>query len=172
MGAPTPCEIVPRAFPCRAEFQWKDHAMFEYVGPPLTRETLAVLLAKNHVSERAYDLFGAHKHDALVLDLRPEGWIVFYSERGGEDILGRHATEADACLDLMSRLLPDQDNRFDLVAGPALPDEADTAFASWLEARQLTRADLAGDEIKTDDVPWVRGQPHYRRYFVHRRRIQ
>ena len=79
--------------------------MYEYVGPPLTRASLAEILAANDVSERAYDLSGAHKHDAYVIDERPDGWTVFYSERGGEDILGRFETEHEACSVLLARVL-------------------------------------------------------------------
>jgi hypothetical protein len=145
--------------------------VFEYVGPPLTRARLAEVLAANNVSERAYDLSGAHKHDAVVLDDRPEGWVVFYSERGGENVLARYETEADACSDLLTRLLRDEHNRFDLVAGPAPPDDADAAFASWLDDHDLTLGDLARDELRMQDSPWVAGQPDYRRYFVHRKRL-
>jgi hypothetical protein len=65
-----------------------------------------------------------------------------------------------------------QHNRFDLVAGPAPPDEADAQFAAWLADRGLARADLSDAEVKTDEVPWKRGAIRFRRYFVHRRAIQ
>jgi hypothetical protein len=81
--------------------------MCDYVGPPLNRQRLAQVLDANGVAERAYDLYGAHQHDALVLDHRQDGWVVFYSERGGEDVLARYESEAEACLDILERLLAD-----------------------------------------------------------------
>jgi hypothetical protein len=146
--------------------------MYEYVGPPLNREALAKLLAANGVAERAYHLYGAHRDDALVLDHRPEGWVVFYSERGEEEVLARYDTEAEACLDLLTRLLADEHNRYELVAGPAPPEEADAAFDSWLRDHGLTREDLSHYDFKSDDVPWKVGDPDYRRYFIHRKRVR
>jgi hypothetical protein len=146
--------------------------MHDYVGPPLDRQRLASVLTANGVSERAYHLYGAHQHDALVVDQRPQGWIIFYSERGGEDILATHASEDEACLDLLNRLLDDQWNRFELVAGPALPAEADAEFVAWLHAHGLTQEDLGDEDLKVQDSPWKAGEPDYRRYFIHSRRIR
>jgi hypothetical protein len=91
--------------------------MHDYVGPPLDRQRLASVLTANGVSERAYHLYGAHQHDALVLDQRPQGWIIFYSERGGEDILATHASEDEACLDLLNRLLDTSGTALNLSQG-------------------------------------------------------
>lgn len=146
-------------------------AMYEYVGPPLNRQRLADVLAANGVAERAYDLYGAHKHDALVLDHRPEGWIVFYSERGSEDILARYHTEAEACLDILNRLLADEHNRYELVAGPAPAEEADAAFNAWLQNHGLTWADLSESDFIRNDAPWKVGEPDYRRYLIHRKSV-
>lgn len=81
--------------------------MPEYVGTPLTRETTAALLERLGVPADRYHLSGAHINDALVLDQRPEGWVVFYTERGLESQHRAHETEAAACADLVERLLED-----------------------------------------------------------------
>jgi len=140
--------------------------VYEYVGPPLTRQSLAAQLDSEGVAERAYSLYGAHMEDAIVLDNRPDGWVVFYSERGGESGLKTYAKESDACLDLLSRVLKNEHNRFDLVAGPAPPAEADAAFDLWLADHGLTRADLADVDWKSQDSAWYAGEPDYRRYWV------
>ncbi len=148
-----------------------DRAMFEYVGPPLTRQRLGAVLEANGVSDRAYDLHGRHKDDALVLDRRREGWVVFHSERGDENILGRHESESDACLDLLHRLLAHPHNRYELVAGPAPPADAYARFDAWLRARGLTIADLAERDYRTSDALYARGEPPSRSYFVRRKLI-
>jgi len=147
-------------------------AMYEYVGPPLTLPSLAALLEEEGVSERAYSLYGAHKEDAIVLDNRPGGWVVFYTERGRELGIETYGKESDACLDLLNRVLKDEHNRFDLVAGPAPPSEADATFAQWLDDRGLRRTDLADRDWKTQDSPWYEGEPDYRRYWVRITRIR
>jgi hypothetical protein len=47
--------------------------MFEFVGPPLTRDVLASVLVTQRVPEHSYHLYGAHTNDAFVLDQRSEG---------------------------------------------------------------------------------------------------
>ena len=74
------------------------------VDAPLTREAVAALLRRSAVPPHACHLYGAHIDDAVVLDHRPDGWVVYYSERGGESTLRRHATEDAACRDLLGRL--------------------------------------------------------------------
>jgi hypothetical protein len=147
-------------------------AVYEYVGPPLTRQSLAALLDAEGVAERAYSLYGSHKEDAIVLDNRPGGWVVFYTERGGEFDLKTYERESDACLDLLIRVLKDEHNRFDLVAGPAPPSEADSKFDRWLADRGLSRSDLAEADWKSQDSPWYSGEPDYRRYWVRITRIR
>ena len=140
--------------------------MFDHLGPPLTRATLGDLLRAEGVADRAFSLFGAHQEDAIVLDNRPGGWVVFYAERGHELQLRTHLSEADACLDLLSRVLEDEHNRFDLVAGPAPPAEADRAFDLWLRDNGIERIDLAEGDWKFQDSPWRAGEPDYRRYWI------
>lgn len=139
--------------------------MPEQAGQPTTREALAAHLDSLGVREGTYHLFGAHVDDAMVMDHRPEGWVVFYSERGGEFSLEVHRSEAEACSDLLARVTKDEHAFFQLVAGPSPAETADKAFADWVSDRGITRDDLDPDDWKSDDVPWVRG-PYWRRYFV------
>lgn len=132
---------------------------------PRSRTALADHLNELGIREDTYHLYGTHLGDAIVMDHRPEGWVVFYSERGGESALRLHSTEADACADLLDRLVRDEHVFFALVAGPAPVTEADTAFDSWLAARAANRASLVANDWRFDDVPWVAG-PLWRRYFV------
>ena len=134
------------------------------VGPQ-SREALADELEALGVREGAYHLFGAHLDDGIVMDKRAEGWVVFYSERGGEYSLKVHRDEAGACGDLLTRVRSEPHVFFDLVAGPAPAVEADAAFDGWLTQRGVTHASLAATDWKYDDVPWVPG-PYWRRYFV------
>jgi hypothetical protein len=145
---------------------WEHAAVYEYVGPPLTRESLGVLLDRLGVQPRSYSLYGAHSPDAHVIDHRRDGWVVFYTERGDESGLVTYATESDACLALLDRVTSEDDNFFELVAGPAPPDVADLQFAGWLGDRSLSRARLTRDDWKTQDSPWVANEPDYRRYWV------
>ncbi len=71
---------------------------------PLTRDSLVELLDRAGVPNDSYHLFGAHLNDAVVIDHRPQGWVVFYSERGAESDLQLHHSEDAACRDLLRRL--------------------------------------------------------------------
>jgi hypothetical protein len=133
---------------------------------PTTRDELGPYLDEIGVRQGTYHLYGAHVDDAHVIDHRPVGWVVFYSERGGEDILGSYATEAEACSQLVTRLIRESHVFFELIAGPAPATQADTEFDAWLVARRTSRTDLADNDWKYDDAPWVSGQPPYRRYFI------
>jgi len=139
------------------------------VTDPLTqpgnRAELAATLDALGVREGTYHLYGAHLDDAIILDHRPEGWIVFYSERGSEDVLAVHRYEESACADLLRRVTADEHAFFQLVAGPAPTEDADAAFGAWLRERGIAAADLAPTEWKRDDVPWTEG-PYWRRYSV------
>jgi hypothetical protein len=132
---------------------------------PQSRDALAAQLEALGVREGTYHLYGAHFDDAMVMDERPEGWVVFYSERGGESSLKVHGDEASASADLFSRVCSETHVFFDLVAGPAPAAEADAAFDGWLKQRGVTRVNLDATDWKYDDVPWVPGA-NWRRYFV------
>lgn len=75
---------------------------------PRTCEGLARCLDGIGVDAGAYHLFGAHVDNAYVLDRRPSGLTVFYSERGGEFDIALHRDEADACMDLFARVTKDE----------------------------------------------------------------
>lgn len=132
---------------------------------PRNREELASLLDAMGVRHGTYDLSGMHREDAIVMDRRSDGWVVFYSERGGEASLTTHAEEASACVDVLERLSGDEQVFFDLVVGPSPAAEADAAFDAWLDRRGASRSTLAPADWKFDDVPWVSG-PYWRRYFL------
>ena len=127
--------------------------MYEYAGPPLTKESLAVLLDRLGVQPTTYSLYGAHSPEAHVLDHRREGWVVFFTERVNESDLMRYMTEADACLALLNRVTSEDHNFFELVAGPAIPDVADSQFQAWLDDRSPSRDQLTRDDRKTQDSP-------------------
>lgn len=59
-------------------------------------------LQKRRVSPRR-----AHRDDAIIVGQRPEGWVVFYSERRGEYALRLHSNEAEACDDDLDGLWRD-----------------------------------------------------------------
>jgi hypothetical protein len=144
----------------------------ESVRPTLTRESLADRFEASGVRPEAYALYGAHSPESFVMDHRPQGWVVFYTERGDESSKRVWATEAEACQDLMDRVTAEEHNYFDLVAGPARTAEAEAQFAAWLKGHGVELADLAEAEWKADDVPWVAGEPYSRRYFVRRTTIR
>jgi hypothetical protein len=132
---------------------------------PKTREELADHLDSLGVRSDCYHLFGAHLEDAFVLDHRPEGWVVFYSERGGEWSPKVFDSEAAACSELLARVAKEDHCFFELVAGPAPANQADEAWAAWLDRNRISVDHLEERDWKTDDVPWVPG-PYWRRYFV------
>jgi hypothetical protein len=76
----------------------------------VTREALAAHLEALGVRADCYHLYGAHLEDAFVMDRRPSGWVVFYSERGGEWSIATHDREGDACADLLARVTGDDHN--------------------------------------------------------------
>jgi hypothetical protein len=71
---------------------------------PLTRPRLGELLDSLSAPRGSYHLYGAHLDDAMVIDHRAQGCVVFYSERGSESDLRLHHTEDAACRDLLARL--------------------------------------------------------------------
>jgi hypothetical protein len=147
--------------------QWLCHdvAVTASEVPP-TRDELGAYLDEIGVRHGTYHLYGAHLDDALVIDHRPSGWVVFYSERGGEDILATYVAEAEACSQLVTLLVREPHVFFELIAGPTPTAQADSEFDAWLVTHGISRADLADSDWKYDDVPWVSGQPPYRRYFI------
>lgn len=70
----------------------------------LTRQKLPGVIAEAGKVYSSVSLYGAHDNDSLVIDNRPSGWVVFFTERGGESRLKTHASEHEACLDVLERL--------------------------------------------------------------------
>lgn len=132
---------------------------------PTTREALAPYLDSLGIRPDAYNLFGAQVENAVVIAQRTEGWIVYYSERGGEWSPTVFESEAEACADLLAKLIQEEHNFFQLVVGPLPAAEADAAWAAWLEANLTSAEMLDGNDWKKDDVPWAPGS-RWRRYFV------
>jgi hypothetical protein len=77
---------------------------YEYVGPPLTRESAAALLSERGINPVQYSLTGAQIFDGFVRRQTPEGWVVFYAERGHDTMHAVHASEGAAAQDLFERL--------------------------------------------------------------------
>jgi hypothetical protein len=140
--------------------------VYEYVGPPLTRESLAAILNQLGIRPATYSLYGAHLPDSYVMDQRSEGWVVFYSDRGDESGLAICRSEADACSAMLDRLTSEDQNFFELVAGPAPAHLADAQFQTWLDEHSVSREQLMNNDWKTQDSPWVAIEPNYRRYWV------
>lgn len=70
----------------------------------LTREKLPGVISEAGKNASVVSLYGAHDNDRFVIDNRPSGWVVFYTERGEEFDLRTHTSEHDACRDLLGRL--------------------------------------------------------------------
>ena len=70
----------------------------------MTREQLPGLIAAAGKDPALLSLYGAHDNDRVVIDHRPSGWVVFYTERGNEYDLSHHSTEDAACRDVLQRL--------------------------------------------------------------------
>ncbi len=132
---------------------------------PRTRVALAERLNQLGVAEDNYRLYGAHLENAVVMDQRSHGWVVFYCERGSETDLRVHPTEAAACADALERLTQDENVFYTLVAGPALAEEADVAFDAWLAERGANRESILAKDWKYSDMIRGSGLP-LRLYFV------
>ena len=80
---------------------------YEYAGEPLTREVAATLLDAWGINPMWYSLTGAQIFGGFVMRQTPEGWVVFYTERGRDNSPIVHASESAACQDLVERVLND-----------------------------------------------------------------
>lgn len=99
--------------------------------------------------------------DALSLErLDDDTWRVFYSERGSRGREWSFESENEACMFLARKLIPQNFDRFILIADDDLAD-ADTKFEGWLTANAITFADLAENELVVEEAS------HRKRYFVH-----
>lgn len=77
----------------------------------MMREQLEELLRRERVRPDAYSLGGEVRDECLCLLPERDGWVVFYSERGGRTSPRHFDTEAEACDFLVARLLADPGNR-------------------------------------------------------------
>jgi len=81
---------------------------YEYAGPPLDRSSAQELLDRRGINHVWYSLTGAQVYDGFVMRHAPEGFTVFSTERGDDQEHAVHATEAEACRDLVERVLNDR----------------------------------------------------------------
>lgn len=70
----------------------------------MNRQELGETLHREGINPNAYALFGGHPSEQYVIDVRPGGWVVYYSERGLESDLQEFDTEDAACRFLLERL--------------------------------------------------------------------
>lgn len=133
----------------------------------MDRCELRKVLDREGINPSAYCLDGGHGSEQYVIDIRVDGWVVYYSERGLESALCEFATEDEACRYLLEQLRRDSTTHFHLVVGPLGADDADAAFAAWLEAAGLT--DIEATDVQVDNPVLAEGAA--RRYWVRGTRL-
>jgi hypothetical protein len=72
----------------------------------MTSDELRIKLAALGVSADAYCI-GSARDESYCLVRQHSSWSVFYGERGGRTSEVRHDDEAEACQDLLDRLMGD-----------------------------------------------------------------
>lgn len=77
----------------------------------MNRTQLQELFESENVDPHAYDFNGSNIGEQYVLELRPGGWSVYYTERGGKNDEVVFDTEDEACLELVGRVLKDPTTR-------------------------------------------------------------
>jgi hypothetical protein len=70
----------------------------------LRRADLPDVLKSAGIDPNQVSLYGSHDNDRVVIDQRAAGWVVFYTERGGEFDLRQRGNEDEACRDVLVRL--------------------------------------------------------------------
>lgn len=70
----------------------------------MDRQELETILQSRGVPQGMYRI-GGDADEAYCLVPETNGWLVYYSERGNRNDPQRHASEHDACMDLMTRVL-------------------------------------------------------------------
>jgi hypothetical protein len=78
---------------------------------PMDTETLRHLLDAEGIDPHAYSLDGGMPYEAYVLERRPEGWLVYYSERGLRTQEAGFESESEGCAHLLELLLRDPTTR-------------------------------------------------------------
>ena len=63
---------------------------------PVNRAQLDALLRESGFPQHSYSLNGGLPSEAFCMEKLPEGWHVYYSERGGKSTLGKFRTEKEA----------------------------------------------------------------------------
>jgi hypothetical protein len=126
------------------------------------RQELGDILHREGINPNTYALDGGHPSERYVLDIRPGGWAVYYSERGLESGRREFDSEDEACNYLLDKLRSDPTTHFHLVVGPLPEEEADRAFDAWKIAAGLTGIDAT--DVKVDNPVFAEGQ--VRRYWV------
>lgn len=81
---------------------------YEYAGPPLDKARVRELVDQHGINAVWYSLDGAQVFDGFVLRHTPEGFVVFYTERGTDRLRVIHRTESEPCRDLLERVLNDR----------------------------------------------------------------
>lgn len=130
----------------------------------MDREELRAKLVREGFNDSFYSVDGddgiGERH---VLAQRPNGWHVYYAERGRESSRREFDTEDEACRYLLEQLEKSPGTRFHPVVGPFAPDEADRAFDAWKLERPWRS--LTPDDVRVDKPPLRSGEPG-RRYWV------
>ena len=126
------------------------------------RKELDDVLRREGIDPNAYALDGGHPSERYVIDGRPGGWAVYYSERGLESGRQDFATEDEACRYLLDLLRNDLTTHFHLVVGPLPAADADAAFELWKKAYGLTNIDAS--DVQADNPVFNAGP--VRRYWV------
>jgi len=128
----------------------------------VNRQELGETLHREGINSNTYALDGGHPSEKYVIDVRPGGWAVYYSERGLESGLQEFDTEDAACRYLLEQLRNDPTTHFHLVVGPLPAAEADSAFEAWKNRTGLV--DIAQSDVKVDNPIFANGV--VRRYWV------
>lgn len=73
---------------------------------PETLEQLEELLQEGGFPRYSYSLEGGLPSEAYCVERTPEGWHVYYSERGNKSTIGRCATEKEAVACFLKEVRP------------------------------------------------------------------
>jgi len=126
------------------------------------RQEVGEVLRREGINPGAYALDGGHPSERYVIDIRPGGWAVYYSERGLESGRREFDREDEACRYLLDQLRKDPTTHFHLVVGPLPAEEADEAFDAWKNSAGLTSIDAT--DVRVDNPVFADGP--VRRYWV------
>ena len=76
------------------------------------RQQLGDILHREGINPNTYALDGGHPSERYVLDIRPGGWAVYYSERGLESERREFDSKDEACNYLLDKLRSDPTTHF------------------------------------------------------------